>query len=143
MNSYPEAVDDAGSVSNLECICREHACLGRSNTKEIHLLVRKFRAEAKKLAKVMGNGALVEKFMGCFTPTFGDVIDEWLIVKYGHYKDPTRNALSATQFYCGLFLVVCLLIIQVSVNAMNSFDIYSLPLSSCKALILAFRAFSA
>ena len=75
----------------MECICREHACLGRSDTREIHSLVRKFRAEAKKSVKVMGNGALVEKFMGCFTPTFADVIDERLIVKYGHYKDPTRN----------------------------------------------------
>ena len=90
-DSYPEAVDDAGSVSNLEHICREHVCLSRSNTKEICSLVRKFRAEAKKLVKVMGNEALVEKFIGCFTPTFTDVIDKQLIVKYGHYKDPTRN----------------------------------------------------
>ena len=57
-------------------ICREHACLGRSDIKEIYSLVRKFRAETKKLAKVMGNRALIEKFMGCFTLTFADVIDE-------------------------------------------------------------------
>ena len=65
--------------------------MGRSDTKEIHSLVRNFRAETKKLAKVMGNGALVEKSIGCFTPTFANMIEEWLIVKYSHCKDPTRN----------------------------------------------------
>ena len=80
--SYPEAVDDTGSVSNLDHICREHACLSRNDTKEIHSLIRKFRAEAKKLAKVIGNGSLVDKFMKCFVPTFADVIEERLINKY-------------------------------------------------------------
>ena len=89
--SYPEAVDDTGSVYNLDQICREHAHLSRNDTKEIHSLMRKFRAEAKKLAKVIGNGSLVDKFLGCFTPAFADVIEERLIYKYGHYKDPTRN----------------------------------------------------
>ena len=60
------------------------------------MLVRKFRAEAKKLAKVMGNGALIEKFIGCFTLTFADVIDEQLIVKHSYYKDPTRKITSMT-----------------------------------------------
>ena len=78
-------------MSNLDCICREHVCLSRNDKKEIHSLIRKFRAEAKKLAKVIGNGSLVDKFMKCFVPTFADVIEERLINKYGHYKDPARN----------------------------------------------------
>ena len=59
-----------------------------SKQMEIHLLVRKFRAEAKKLAKVIGNRALIEMSMRCFTPTFSDMIEERLIVRYDHYKDP-------------------------------------------------------
>ncbi|KNZ72640.1 hypothetical protein J132_02233 [Termitomyces sp. J132] len=89
--SYPEAVDDTGSVANLDRICREHARLSRNDTTDIHSLIRKFRAEAKKLADVTGNGSLVDKFLGCFTPAFGDVIKERLISRYGHYKDPARN----------------------------------------------------
>ena len=46
-------------MSNLKRICREHACLGRSDIKEIYSLVRKFRAETKKLAKVMGRKTVV------------------------------------------------------------------------------------
>ncbi|KAG6883131.1 hypothetical protein C0992_009596, partial [Termitomyces sp. T32_za158] len=90
-DSYPEAVDNTGSVASLDRICREHARLSRSDTGEIHSLMRKFRAEAKKLANVMGNGSLVDKLMGCFTPTFADIVEERLIAKYGHYREPTRN----------------------------------------------------
>ncbi|KAG6882882.1 hypothetical protein C0993_008798 [Termitomyces sp. T159_Od127] len=79
--SYPEAVDDTGSVANLDWICREHARLSRSDTGEIHSLFRKFKAEAKKLADVVGNGFLVNKLMGCFTSAFADVIEERLIFK--------------------------------------------------------------
>ncbi|KAG6869402.1 hypothetical protein C0995_003475, partial [Termitomyces sp. Mi166 len=61
--SYPEAVDDTGSIVNLEQICKEHACLSRSNIVEIHTLMRKFQHEAKKLVKVIGNGFLVTKFL--------------------------------------------------------------------------------
>ncbi|KAG6883686.1 hypothetical protein C0993_004676 [Termitomyces sp. T159_Od127] len=89
--SYPGAVDDTVSVANLNWICREQARLSRSDTGKIHSLLRKFRAEAKKLTDVVGNGSLVNKLMGCFTPAFADVIEERLISKYGHYKEPTRN----------------------------------------------------
>lgn len=39
----------------------------------------------------MGNGVLVDKFMGCFTPTLAELVEERLIHKYGHYRDPTCN----------------------------------------------------
>ncbi|KAG6875787.1 hypothetical protein C0992_002337 [Termitomyces sp. T32_za158] len=90
-DSYPEAISDTGSVAMLDKICREHARLAQNDVEEIHALVRKFRAEAKKLTGVLGNGALVEKFTKCFTPAFRELILAQALQKYGHYNDETRK----------------------------------------------------
>ncbi|KAH0581096.1 hypothetical protein H2248_012227 [Termitomyces sp. 'cryptogamus'] len=90
-SSYPEAISEEGSVAMLDKICKEHARLSQNDTEEIHALVRKFRAEAKKLTGVLGNGALVEKFTKCFTPAFRELILAQALQKYGHYSDVNRK----------------------------------------------------
>ncbi|KAG6913632.1 hypothetical protein DXG01_005478, partial [Tephrocybe rancida] len=87
--SYPEAADDEGSVADLDQICREHATLGQGHASELHLLIRKFKVEAKKLKEIIGNRVIINKFMGCLTPAFVDLVQDRLLMKYGHYKDET------------------------------------------------------
>ncbi|KAG5332549.1 hypothetical protein C0989_006887, partial [Termitomyces sp. Mn162] len=88
----PEAIDNVGQVSYLDCIC------GGSNVAEIHSLIRKFKGEAKLLSKVLHNSTLVNKFMQGFTPTFADVIKDKLLSKYGHFKDAARNRHEDDQY---------------------------------------------
>ena len=56
-DSYSEAISNTKSIAVLDRICREHARLGQYNEEEIHTLIRKFRAEAKKLKDVLSNRA--------------------------------------------------------------------------------------
>ncbi|KAG6824729.1 hypothetical protein H0H92_006000 [Tricholoma furcatifolium] len=72
--SYPEAAAEEGSVSALDKICREFSDLTQRDTSDVHKLIRSFRAEAKKLQGIVGNGVLVDKFL-----------------RYGHYKDRSRH----------------------------------------------------
>ncbi|KAG6834159.1 hypothetical protein H0H93_011497, partial [Arthromyces matolae] len=90
-SSYPEAEVEVGSVANLEKICREHARLSQKEASELYSLVRKFRAEGKKLMKVVGNGPLIDKFLQCLTPSFAEIVRDKLLMKYGHYKDRKRH----------------------------------------------------
>ncbi|KAG6914053.1 hypothetical protein DXG01_002738 [Tephrocybe rancida] len=89
--SYPDAASEAGSVAALEKICKEHARLGRSDSEELHSLMRQFRAESKKLDEVLGNGALVDKFVHCLTPAFAELVQDKLLTKYGHHSERKRH----------------------------------------------------
>ncbi|KAG6914081.1 hypothetical protein DXG01_002535 [Tephrocybe rancida] len=104
--SYPEAADDEGSVADLDQICREHARLGQGHTSELHSLIRKFKAEAKKLKEIIGNGVIINKFMGCLTPAFADLVQDRLLTKYGHYKDETRKRHKDNQYELSEVLTV-------------------------------------
>ncbi|KAG6874091.1 hypothetical protein C0992_008140, partial [Termitomyces sp. T32_za158] len=90
LESYPEAVSSVGSVANLDRICREHMRLGQNNGQELHSLMRKFRAEAKKLDGVLSNGVLVTKFRKCLTTPLDELVKTRAFLKYGHYNDTTR-----------------------------------------------------
>ncbi|KAG6904400.1 hypothetical protein DXG01_010348 [Tephrocybe rancida] len=97
-DSYPEAADDEGSIAGLDQICREHARLGQGHTSELHSLIRKFKAEAKKLKEIVGNGIIVDKFLSCLTPAFADLVQDRLLTKFGHYKDETRKRHKDNQY---------------------------------------------
>ncbi|KNZ73118.1 hypothetical protein J132_01284 [Termitomyces sp. J132] len=90
-SSYPGAISEEGSMAMLDKICREYARLSQNDTEEIHALVRKFQAEAKKLTGVLGNGALAEKFTKCFTPAFRELILAQALQKYGYFSDVNRK----------------------------------------------------
>ncbi|KAG6913542.1 hypothetical protein DXG01_006076 [Tephrocybe rancida] len=105
-DSYPEAADDEGSIANLDQICREHARLGQGHTSELHSLICKFKAEARKLKEVIGNGVIVDKLMGCLTPAFADLVQDRLLTKFGHYKDKTRKRHKDNQYELSEVLIV-------------------------------------
>ena len=56
-----------------------------------HTLIRKFRAESKKLSRVLNNAILVDKFMKCLVPSFALLVCNRLCVNYGHYCERGRH----------------------------------------------------
>ncbi|KAG6914052.1 hypothetical protein DXG01_002743 [Tephrocybe rancida] len=90
-DSYPEASEDTGSMAKLDKICKEHARLAQDDAEELHSLMRKFRAESKKLSDVVGNGVLAKKFLSCLVTPFADLVQARLLTKHGHYKDRKRH----------------------------------------------------
>ncbi|KAG6829115.1 hypothetical protein H0H93_014593 [Arthromyces matolae] len=97
IDSYPEAEDmEKGSVANLDKICREHAGLNRNQASKVHSFVRKFRAEAKKLAAwgVMRNAELAGKLLGCLSPNFTKAVLNYLSAGHGSRNRHENNELS-------------------------------------------------
>jgi hypothetical protein len=91
--SYPEAYTENGSLAALESLCREYVGLTVSDRLSIATLIRKFRAEAKRLldAKVVTNAVVVDKFLGCMSLPLQQFIRDRLLAKYGHYEDRGRH----------------------------------------------------